>query len=296
MSRRIGVLGLGNMGSIIAARLLAAGHDVRVHNRSPEKARDLLEAGARWADDGDALADEVELLITMVADDAALEAVTSGPGGVLRRAHPGLVYADMSTVSPDASASVARAAEALDVPYLRAPVTGSTALAESGALGVLASGPKEALDAFDEPFTAIARRAFYLGLGDEARVMKLALNTLVASTVVGLSEALVFGERSGLDRTAMLDVFGDSAVGSPLVRYKAPGLADRDFRPAFTTELMAKDLGAALHAGRASGVSMPMTALSQELLRATCGMGWADHDFSAAVLLYESFAGGEHTA
>lgn len=284
------------MGSIMAARLLAAGHEVWVHNRSPERARELLQTGASWADNGGALADQVELLITMVSDDTALKAVTLGPRGVLGRVRPELTYADMSTVSPAASVAVAAAADAIGVPYLRAPVTGSTVLAESGALGVLASGPKAALDAFEEPFTAFARRVFYLGGADEARVMKLALNTLVASTIVGLSEALVFGERSGLDRQAMLDVFSDSAVASPLVQYKAPGLASRKFHAAFTTELMAKDLGVALQVGRASAAAMPMTALSHELLRAACGMGWADHDFSAAVLMYEKFAGGPRTA
>lgn len=296
MPRRIGILGLGTMGSIIASRLLDAGHELWVHNRSAERARALLQAGASWAENGDDLAGRVELLITMVSDDTALEAVALGPRGVLAREHPGLVYADMSTVSPAASGTVAAAAAAVGTPYLRAPVTGSTALAEAGALGVLASGPQEALTAFSEPFSAIAERVFHLGDADEARVMKLALNTLVASTIVGLSEALVLGERSGLDRRAMLDVFAGSAVASPLVRYKAAGLAEGDFRAAFTTELMAKDLAAALVVGRASGAAMPMTALSHELLRATCGMGWADRDFSAAVLMYEAFAGGAATA
>lgn len=287
---RIGVLGLGNMGSIMAGRLLSAGFQLWVNNRTPERAKVLLDAGAQWAESGQALADRVELLITMVAGDAALLDVTIGDGGILRQAHPGLIYADMSTVTPDASQVVAQAADAAGVSYLRAPVSGSTALAEAGALGILTSGPDDARIAFDQPFAAIGKRVFYLGSGEEARVMKLALNTLVAQTVVGLSEALVLGERSGLDWQTMLDIFSDSAVASPLVQYKATSLATRDFEAAFTTSMMIKDLDAALELGRRVGAVMPTTALSDELLRAACGLGWSDQDFSTAVLMFEQLA------
>lgn len=290
---RIGVLGLGNMGSIMAGRLLSAGFDVWVNNRTPERAKGLLDAGAHWAESGDAMADQVELLITMVADDTALLDVTTGDKGLLLRPHEGLTYADMSTVSPVASAKVARAAESVGLPYLRAPVSGSTSLAEAGTLGIIASGPKAARDAFEEPFAAIGKRVFYLGGDDEARVMKLALNTLVAQTVVGLSEALVLGARCGLDWQAMLDIFSDSAVASPLVQYKANTLSRRDFEAAFTTSMMAKDLDVALQVGQQAGVVMPTTALSHQLLRAVCGLGWGEQDFSAAVLMYEQLAAVE---
>ncbi|QGN31590.1 NAD(P)-dependent oxidoreductase [Microlunatus sp. Gsoil 973] len=292
---RIGVLGLGNMGSIMASRLLAAGFDVWVGNRTAARAERLVGAGAHWSESGDAIADQVELLITMVADDDALLAVTTGESGILARRHPGLVYADMSTVSPDASAAVADAAERAGVRYLRAPVSGSTTVAEAGALGILASGPQDALDEFDQAFTAIGKRVFYLGQDDEARIMKLALNMLVAQTVVGLSEALVLGERAGLDWQTMLDVFSDSAVASPLVQYKASSLSKHDFEAAFTTSMMTKDLDVALAIGRRTGAVMPTTALTQELLRAACGLGWGDQDFSAAVLMFERLAGDQLT-
>jgi 3-hydroxyisobutyrate dehydrogenase-like beta-hydroxyacid dehydrogenase len=288
---RVGVIGLGNMGSIMASRLLSAGFQVWVNNRTPARAERLLKAGAHWAESGDAIADQVELLISMVSDDDAVLAITSGAGGILTRPHPDLVYADMSTVSPDASEIVASAAESSAVPYLRAPVSGSTTVAEAGALGILASGPQEALDAFDPVFTVIGKRVFYLGQGDEARIMKLALNMLVAQTVLGLSEALVLGERAGLDWQAMLDVFSESAVASPLVQYKASSLSKYDFEAAFTTAMVTKDLDVALEGGRRTGAVMPTTALSQELLRAACGLGWGDQDFSAAVLMFERLAG-----
>lgn len=288
---RIGVLGLGNMGSVIADRLLSAGFALWVHNRTPERARGLIERGATWADSGDELADHVDLLITMVADDGALLAVTTGPRGILCRPHPGVVYADMSTVSPDTSVTVADAAAAVDVLHLRAPVSGSTALAQAGRLGILSSGPQAAHEAFDRVFSAIGKSVFYLGTGDESRFMKLALNMLVAQTVVGLSEALVFGESCGLEWQAMLDVFADSAVSSPLVQYKAATLAARDFDAAFTTEMMVKDLEVAMRAAKPTGAVTPTTALNHQLLKAVCGLGWADQDFSSAVVLFEQLSG-----
>lgn len=291
MARRVGVIGLGHMGSVMARRLLAAGFEVWVNNRSSARAQPLLDSGARWSDSGESMAADVELLITMVSDDAALHAVATGEGGVLARPRPGLVYADMSSVSPGASAAVAAAATSAGVHYLRAPVSGSTTLAEQGALRILVSGPHEPLAACDDVFAALGQRVFYLGPGEEARVMKLALNTLVATTVVGLGEALVLGERAGLAWQSMLDVFSDSAVASPLVRYKAASLSSRDFEAAFTTSMMSKDLDVALYLGREAGVPMPVTALCQELLRATCGLGWRDHDFSSAVLMFERLSG-----
>lgn len=295
VTRRVGVLGLGNMGAAMARRLLGAGFEVWVSNRSSERAAPLVAAGAVWAQDGAALGAEVDLLISMVADDAALTAVTDGPASVLARARDGLVYADMSSVSPAASAGVARRAAAAGVPYLRAPVSGSTVLAEAGSLRVMVSGPADAFAGAEDVFSALGQRTFHLGHGEEARVMKLILNTLVATTVVGLTEALAFGQRAGMGWEAMLDVFSDSAVASPLVKYKAASLADRDFTAAFSTAMMAKDLAVALQLAHDSGTALPTTAHSHELLRAACAKGWGELDFTSLLLLFEDFgphAGG----
>lgn len=293
MSRRVGVLGLGTMGRAIARRLLDAGFEVWVHNRTPERAEDLLSAGAEWAPHGDALADQVDLLITMVADDDALRRVAYGVDGVLQNEHVGLVYADLSTVSPEASADVAAVAADKGVSYVRAPVMGSTVLASSGQLGILASGPAEGIDAFDQVFTVIGRRVFRLGGAEEARVMKLAVNTMIAQTTLSMSEALELGRRSGLGRQQMLDVLGDSPIASPFVKYKAASLADRDFTAAFSTAMVGKDLRLALDAGRRNGAVLPMTALAHQLFHAVSAMGWDANDLSAALLMYEKLSGSE---
>lgn len=290
-TRRVGVLGLGTMGRTVAARLLDAGLEVWVHNRTAARAENLVASGAHWAPSGAELAARVDLLLTLVADDDALRHVTTGPDGVLSAARPGLVYADMSTVSPEASADVAAAADAVGVPYVRAPLMGSTVLARSGQLGVLASGPAAGIDAFGVVLDAIGRRVFRLGEAEEARVMKLAVNTMIAQTTLAMSEALDLGRRSGLGWQQMLDVIGDSPVASPLVKYKSVSLAARDFGVAFATSMVVKDLGLALDAARRSGAVLPATAQAHELFRAVAALGHGGDDLSAAVLLYEQLGG-----
>ena len=288
--RKVGMVGLGRMGSVMARRLVDDGWQLWVHNRTPERAAPILERGATWAPDPRTLASEVDVALTMVADDHALCSVVLGETGLFEGAHPGLIYVDMSTVSVTASKTVADAASAAGIEYLRAPVTGSTRLAESGALGLLVSGPERALEEVRDLFAVLGKTVFYLGREDQARVMKLALNLLVAHTVAGLGEALAFGACSGLSWNDMLDVFCDSAVASPLVQYKAPGLKARDFTAAFSTEMMAKDLDIALSQARAAGASMPLTALSRELLQAAEAFGWGNDDFSSVALLFEQLS------
>ena len=294
--RRVGFIGLGHMGTPMAGRLVDAGLAVTVYNRSPDKARPLADRGAQVADRPADVAGASDVAISMVADDAALLDVALGERGVLAGARPGLIYTDMSTVSPEASAQVADACGAVDVGYLRAPVTGSTALAAAGTLGILVSGPRERYDAAADVLGVLGERHFYLGPAEEARVMKLAINAMIGTTMAALAEALVLGEKAGLDWRQMLEVFANSAVGSPFVKYKAGPLAERSFAPAFTVTLMAKDFALALETARRLGVATPTTALVGQLWQATGGLGWGDHDMSAVLLLLEQLAGLEPTS
>ena len=215
--------------------------------------------------------------------------------GVLAGAHPGSLYVDMSTVSPAASARVAAACDAAGVGYLRAPVTGSVALAQAGTIGILASGPRDRYEQALETFRLLGQQCFYLGPGEEARVMKLALNMVIGVTMASLAEALVLGDKAGLDWDQMLDVFCNSAITSPFVKYKAGPLARRDFTPAMTTRLLSKDFDLALGAARELEVAAPIAGLIQQLLQATTGHGWGERDFSALLLLAERAAGLEPT-
>jgi 3-hydroxyisobutyrate dehydrogenase-like beta-hydroxyacid dehydrogenase len=277
----VAVAGLGKMGGPIARRLLAAGHDLTVHNRTPERAAGLVEQGARRAESPSDVWEHADVAITMILDDSALRAVTTGDGGLLDGPPAGRALVDMSTVSVAASAEVAAAAEAAGVAYLRAPVSGNPSVVEAGNLGIVVSGPKETFDRLEPLLRDIGPNVFYLGPGEEARVMKLALQVLIAGTGQLLAEALVLGEANGLDRAAMLEVLGASAVGSPFVKYKTAPLVADDYSSTFTSTAMYKDLSLLLECANGAGVPLPVSALVQQLVIGCISTGMGEDDFMA---------------
>jgi 3-hydroxyisobutyrate dehydrogenase-like beta-hydroxyacid dehydrogenase len=280
---RAAVVGLGKMGKPIAQRLLDAGHELTVFNRTPGRVEQLVEKGARQASSLAAVWDSADTCITMVADDDALRAVTLGEGGLLEEPPTGRVLVDMSTVSPAVSRAVADAAVAADVAYLRAPVSGNPSVVEAGNLGIMVSGEEETFRLLEPMFRAIGPNVFYVGGADEARVMKLALQVLIAGTAQLLAEALVLGEANGLERATMLEVMAASAAGSPFVKYKTAALIANDYTPTFTGSLMLKDLDLLLDAARESGVTLPVSTLVQELVEGCIASGLGEADFIALV-------------
>ena len=279
----VALIGVGKMGEPIARRLLAAGHELTVWNRTPERAARLVEQGARLASVPGDVWERADVAITMIADDAALRTVTLGDGGLLGAAPRGRVLVDMSTVSVTASRQVADAAGAAGVTYLRAPVTGNPSVVEAGNLGIIVSGEEEAVRRLDSLFHDIGPNVFYLGAGDEARVMKLALQVFIAGTAELLAEALVLGEANGLDRARMLEVLGASAVGSPFVKYKTAALVADDYATTFSSRGMFKDLSLVLECANDAGVPLPVSALIQQLVQGCISTGMADDDFIALV-------------
>lgn len=293
MSQRVGFIGLGHMGAPMARRILDAGLALSVYNRSPKKAAELVQGGARQAGSPAEVARESDIVISMLADGPAMLDVALGENGVLAGARPGLLYIDMSTVSPTESARVAEGCQLGGVDYLRAPVTGSTVLARAGTLGILVSGPKSRYQDAVAVLGVLGQQHFYLGSGEEARFMKLTLNMMVGVTMAAFAEALVLGEKAGLDWQQMLDVVSNSAIASPFVKYKAPPLARRDFAPAFTVRGIGKDFDLALEATRQLGVTAPVTGLVRQLWQATEGSGWGDQDLTAILLFLEQASGIE---
>jgi 3-hydroxyisobutyrate dehydrogenase-like beta-hydroxyacid dehydrogenase len=273
------VVGLGRMGRPIARRLLQAGHRVVVYNRSPGPAEELVAEGAERADSPAGVWETAEIAITMVAADEALRAVTLGEGGLLAEPRRGGVLIDMSTVSVQASREVAEAAEQAAVDYLRAPVSGNPSVVEAGNLAIIVSGDPAVFERLRALLEDVGPHVFHVGAGDEARVMKLVLQIMIAGTAQLMAESLVLGETNGLDRATMLEVMGGSAVGSPFVKYKSPPLVRDDYTSTFTTAAMVKDLALALEAGNAVGAPLPVTALVQQFLHACMSTGMADLDF-----------------
>lgn len=289
---KISLLGLGHMGTAIAERILEAGHSLTVYNRTRAKAESLARLGAAVSDDMTGLLSTNPICFTVVSDDAALEEVTAGPHGVLAGAQAGSILIDMSTVSPAASARAAAAVEAAGVRYLRAPVSGNPAVVRAGNLTIIVSGPVDALEEARALLEQIGPKVYYVGAAEQARVVKLGLQVLIGGTAELLGEALVLGEAGGVDRRVLLEVFGNSAVGSPFVKYKTGPLIDEDYSPTFTTEMMLKDVGLILGFAEEADLELPLVADLKELLVRTIAAGYGECDLMALLLRLEQTAGG----
>ena len=288
----VAFVGLGRMGYPMTRNLLAAGFKLRVYDIVPERIEALVAHGAvATSSPGDA-AHGADLAISMIFDDAALEAVALGPDGVLQAAAPGTILADMSTVSPMASLRVAAEAERKGIPYLRAKVSGSIKPATEGKLTIFASGPREAYDLCMPAFGALGKKMYYVGEAEEANYLKLVHSIMIGITAALVGEAFTFGEKGGVNWSQMIEVINNSALGSILFDYKVPLLNARDYTvPQSTVDVAAKDIDMALATAKAEHVPMPVTALVRELYRTMQARGEGGLDFFGIVRLFEDMAG-----
>jgi len=290
---KIGFIGLGRMGKPMASRLLAH-FPLTIWNRTKAKTVELGKRGAEIASSPREVAAKSDITITMMYDDAALEAVTFGEDGILGGIRPPSVFIDMSTVGPATSNRIASAIKEQGVEMLRAPVTGSTSSAEEGTLTILASGNRQAYEKCEKVFSVMAKKIFYVGAEEEARYLKLAHNMMVGVTAQMLAEAVTFGEKAGLDWHQMLEVFSGSFVASPLLCFKAARLADRDFTAASNVLQLAKDFDLALVAGQQLESPMPIAGLVRQFLGMLVATGKEELDYISLVLLMEDLAGIKH--
>jgi 3-hydroxyisobutyrate dehydrogenase len=228
------------------------------------------------------------VVFSSLPNDEALGAVGAQ---VAAAARPATVYVDTSTVSPQASAALAQALETQGIVYVRTAVSGNNKMAEAAQLTVLASGPRAAYDRVLPLLKTFGPAQFYLGAGEQARLMKLVVNLMIAQTSAMLSEALTLGRKGGLDWQAMWQVLTHSAVASPILKAKAPQLSARDFTPTFTVEQMIKDLDLILAAGAAHNVPLLQTAMTQRLMHAAVAQGDALDDYAAIIKVVERGAG-----
>jgi len=273
------------MGTAFAERLLDGGYDLLVYNRTAAKAEPLAARGAAVANSAAELAERVDVVLTSLPNDEALESVAEEAVGAMG---PGRVLVDLSTVSPGTSARVAGLADEASVDYLRAPVSGNPTVVRAGNLSVIVSGPREALDRVEPVITAISPTVHYVGEGEQARIVKLALNLMIAGLAELMSEALVLAEASDVSREDLLETMASSAVGAPFVKYKTEPLLRDDFSATFTTALMEKDIDLVLDVAKQAGVELPVADELKSLLRATAEAGYADDDFMALYLRLRS--------
>lgn len=292
---RIGWIGLGRMGAPMATNVLAAGLPLSVYNRTVEKAAPVVAKGAILAQSVAEVGHNSDVVFSMIQDDLALRDITLRPGGLLESMAPRSMLVDMSTVSPRASREVAAIARDRSIEYLRAPVSGSTVNAEAAILTILASGAKEAFDRACPLLERIGRNIFYVGDTEQARYLKLALNIIVGATASLIAEGLVLGEKGGVDWNTMIDIMKVSAIGSPLVNYKADALKRRDFTPAFTATQIAKDFDIALDVAKEVQAPLQITSLVRQHFTAMQSSGRSEWDLFGYVDLLEEIAGLKHS-
>jgi 3-hydroxyisobutyrate dehydrogenase-like beta-hydroxyacid dehydrogenase len=294
--RRIGWIGVGRMGAPMIARLLEAGHEVSVWNRTREKAEPLADRGAVIVDAPAALADH-EIVFTMVAGSDDFKAVTIGPDGVLGvpGAAPSILI-DSSTVSAAASAAVRERAEAVGTALLAAPVSGNPKVVRAGRATLVVSGPVEAWESAREVLEALGRGATYVGEGDRARLVKICHNLALGICAQTLAEITVLAEKGGISRTDFLSFFNDSVMGSTFSRYKTPALVSLDYTPTFTTELLLKDFDLGLDAAAELGASVPVVEHVRALIAAMIEEGFSGVDFAAMLSVQAKASGLELVA
>jgi 3-hydroxyisobutyrate dehydrogenase-like beta-hydroxyacid dehydrogenase len=282
----VAVVGTGRMGSAMARSLARGGATLVLHNRTAAPAETLAdELGATVAPTAREAAEAADVAITMLADGDAVRATWDGPDGLVAGAHEGGVLADSSTVPPDTIGAFEAAVRERGSGILDTPVSGSTALAESGQLTIMAGGSAEDLERARPVLDLVARQVTHVGPLGSGAALKLAVNTLIFAINNSVSEALVLAERAGLDRATAYEVFASSAAGAPFVQYKRDSFVDPEGTPvAFSIDLALKDLDLIIGLADRLGVPMDQARVNQQMLTAAAHRLGGDRDASTVAV------------
>jgi 3-hydroxyisobutyrate dehydrogenase-like beta-hydroxyacid dehydrogenase len=277
---KVGFIGLGVMGSQMVNRLLGKEHAVTGYNRTRAKAQWLVEKGMTWADSPRAVANASDYIFAMVTNAAALQAIAEGPDGLLAGLSAGKTFIDMSTVSPTVSRELATKVRALGAEMVDSPVSGSVITLQEGKLSVMVGGRKETFEKIKPLLLDIGPKVTHVGDNGLALSMKIAINLSLAVQMLAFSEGLLLAEKSGIARDTAVDVLVNSAIASPMIKYRGPFVLQQPEEAWFDVNMMQKDMVLAMELGRQLNVPLPTTAVSNEFLTAARGMGWTKYDFA----------------
>ncbi len=278
---RVGFIGIGYMGRPMAARLLDSGFPLTVYNRTREKALPLAELGATLANSPAEAAFGSDVVITMLADSAAVQAVVNGPNGVLAGAGRDLILIDMGSTAPSVSEQLAEACAERGVSMLDAPVAGTVRAATDGSLVIMVGGDEGVFATHQDLLKVFGKQIFYMGPSGFGCRMKLVVNILLSLTSQALAEAIAFGAAQGLDRQRILDVLVTTPSSSGVVQRKGQAMVDRNYTPAASMRILRKDLGQALAVAQDRGIPLPATATAHALYSTGQALGVGELDFSA---------------
>jgi 2-hydroxy-3-oxopropionate reductase len=291
MAQTIGFIGLGIMGRPMARNLLKAGYSLVVHSRSRGPVDEIVKAGATAAASPKDVAAQCDVLITMLPNSPDVEQVALGPGGIIEGARRGLIFADMSTISPIVSKKIGKALEAKGVAMLDAPVSGGEKGAIDAALSIMVGGDKAVFERVLPIFQAMGKTITLLGPLGFGGFTKLANQIIVAVNLTALAEALTLGKKAGLDRDLLLTALAGGLAGSKCLEQKRANYVANTYSPGFKVDLHFKDLGLIMESARELGVPLPTTAVVQELFNALRVKGRGGLDHSGVITLLEDLAG-----
>src|ERR671911_854220 len=290
MAERVGFIGLGIMGGPMARNLMEAGYELTVHNRSPEKAEELGEAGATVAATPGEAAQNSDVVITMLPDSPQVREVVAGEDGVLEGITEGSLVIDMSTISPVVTEELSEALMEKGASMLDAPVSGGDVGAIEGTLSIMVGGEEADFQRARPLFEAMGKTITHVGPTGAGQVTKAANQVVVALTIEAVSEALVLGSAGGVSPEKILDVLSGGLAGNKVMEVKREKFLTREFEPGGKVEFHRKDLGIALAAGREYGVVLPVTAVVYQMFEALIARGRGGWDHSALLTLVEDLA------
>jgi 2-hydroxy-3-oxopropionate reductase len=290
MPERVGFVGLGIMGKPMATNLMDAGYKLTVHNRSPEKANELGEAGASVANSPKEVAENADIIITMLPDSPQVSEVVAGEEGVLEGITEGSLIVDMSTISPVVTEELSEAVKEKGASMLDAPVSGGDVGAIEGTLSIMVGGEQADFHRAKPLFEAMGKTITHVGPVGAGQVTKAANQVVVALTIEAVCEALVLGSAGGVAPEKILDVLSGGLAGNKVMEVKREKFLSHRFEPGGKVEFHRKDLGIALAAGREYGVVLPVTAIVDQMLLAMRKKGWGGEDHSALLRVIEDLS------
>jgi 3-hydroxyisobutyrate dehydrogenase-like beta-hydroxyacid dehydrogenase len=277
----IGFIGLGIMGSRMAANLLKNGYHLAVYNRTAEKAEPLLAKGAIWAENPASLAERADILITILADPDAVQNTALGPSGFLDHMHPGTIWVDSSTVNPSFTKKMAQEAHERRVHFVDAPVAGTKGPAEQAQLTFLVGGDPEDVLACQPYFEAMGKKIVHMGPNGMGTSAKMVVNLLLGEAMLAFSEALTLGQSLGIHMEGLMNMLVGGAVAAPFVAGKRTKIENSQYEPDFPLKWMRKDLQMASLTGYEQGVALPTANAAKEIYTLADRQGWGELDFSA---------------
>ncbi|HWM47815.1 MAG TPA: NAD(P)-dependent oxidoreductase [Xanthobacteraceae bacterium] len=290
---KIGFAGLGDMGSLIVPRLMAAGHEVTGWNRTKSKAGELIAAGMRWADTPADAARDADIMFSIVTDGAAVTEVALGPQGVRAGLRKGGLFIDMSTISPVVNRKVAAALAEAGQIMLDAPISGSPITVRAGQASLMVGGDPAAFETAKPVLLAIGPKVLHIGENGLACQMKIAVNLLLMVEVIAFGEAVALAEKGGVTREVALNAVLNSVAASPVLGYRGPFILDGKMpdKPLADVTLQQKDMLLALELGRTQGSPVPLAAAANEMMNACRGLGIDHRDFVTAHEVYLRLGG-----